>query len=85
MITFYPRDIGLWRDTFDFSTSSFSLVGTSKEFKDRDDLIGFCKNHGVKLDDPNYPFQILGPDQSAVLGEVFTVYQWTVLGWIKDN
>jgi len=77
MILFYPRDIGLWRQTFDFSSSA-----PFKRFNDRDDLLGFLKGHGVRLDDPAYPLKIV-PD-SGPLGDRFAVVQWTCLGWIKD-
>jgi hypothetical protein len=89
MITFYPRDIGLWRNDFDFSPD-ITLTPKSRTnhitFPDRDNLIGFCKQHGVRLDDPENPFEILGPHQHPVLGpDTYTVKQWTVLGWLKDN
>jgi len=89
MITFYPRDIGLWRQDFDF-TPDITLVPKTKTnhvtFSDRDDLIGFCKQHGVRLDDPENPFEILGPMNHPTLGpDTYVVKQWTVLGWIRDN
>ena len=89
MITFYPRDIGLWRGHFDFAPD-ITLTPKSKtnhqRFSDRDDLIGFCKQHGVRLDDPENPFEILGPENHPTLGpDTYVVKQWTVLGWIRDD
>jgi len=87
MITFYPRDIGLWRNTFNFNTRSIYGIDTPcKFFYDRNELIEFCKKHGVRLDDPNNPFEILNDFSNPVLGDgTFVVKQWTVIGWLKDN
>jgi hypothetical protein len=75
MITFYPRDIGLWR-------RNLSPI----QFSDRDDLLGYCKENGVRLDDTDNPFSIFGPEDHPEFGpRTFTVKQWTVLGWIKDE
>jgi hypothetical protein len=74
MIVFYPRDIGLWRKDL-----------TPKQFSDHDDLLGYCKENGVRMDDPDNPFSITGPMDNPLYGKgTFTVHQWTVLGWIKD-
>ena len=84
MITFYPRDIELWRDTFKFTMPG--IHGPSKVFYDRDDLLGFCKEHGVRLDDAKNPFEITGPTDHPVFGQgTFTVKQWTCIGWLKDD
>jgi hypothetical protein len=95
MITFYPRDIELWRKTFDFAEGysqerGITLVAQPRKdcrvFYDRDELIGFCKEHGVRLNDPLNPFEITGPTNHPVFGEgTFTVKQWTCIGWLKDN
>ena len=84
MIIFYPRDIGLWRKSFNFEMPG--IHGPSKIFYDRDELIGFCKQHGVRLDDPKNPFEILNDFANPVFGDgTFVVKQWTVIGWLKDN
>jgi hypothetical protein len=81
MITFYPRDIGMWRDTFNFNTHRLSKI-----FYDIDELISFCKKHGVRFDDPNNPFEILNDFTSSAFGDgTFVVKQWTVIGWLKDD
>ena len=90
MITFYPRDIGLWRKDFDFSQrhGSFTLECKKqtdcKNFYDRTELIKFLKEHGVRLDDPNFPLEFSGPKEHSELGYVYTVMQFHVLGWIKE-
>lgn len=93
MITFFPRDIGFWRKTFDFSeryTGVYKLIAAPPKdrisFYDRDDLIGYLKEHGVRLDDAENPLEILGPNNHEIFGPgTFTVKQWTVLGWLKDD
>jgi hypothetical protein len=88
MITFYPRDIGLWRGIFDFNNITLSMAAkTCQRFHDRDDLIGFLKQHGVRLDDAANPLLIsphLGEHPTLGVG-VFDVIQWTLIGWIKDD
>jgi len=91
MITFYPRDIGMWRKEFNFS-DRHSITLEAKEYADRkvlydrDELIGFLKEHGVKLDDPNNPLRITGPHDNEWLGpDTYDVVQWSLLGWIKDD
>ena len=88
MITFYPRDIGRWRGIFDIGNITLSVSAvTCKRFHDRDDLIGFLKEHGVRLDDAANPLTInQHHGEHPTLGEgVFDVIQWTLLGWIKDD
>lgn len=89
MITFYPRDIGLWRKDFDFHPD-ITLIPKEKTnhktFYDRDELIGFLKQHGVRLDDPTNPLKITGPHNHETLGpDTYDVIQWSLLGWIKDD
>lgn len=97
MITFYPRDIGMWRKTFDFNPSIIltpKLVPSAHEgmaFYSRDELIEFLKQHGVRLDDPKFPLLIEQANENiyqkghARRGELFIVVQWTVIGWIRDD
>ena len=88
-ITFYPRDIGIWRQDFDFNPD-ITLTPKQKTnyrlFHNRDELIGFCKDHGVRLDDLANPFEIVGPIHHHVFGhDTYEVKQWTLLGWVKDS
>lgn len=89
-IIFYPRDIGLWRKTFDFkcfwSGNTPSQLGPSKVFYTRNELMEFCREHGVRFDEPNHPFRFDGPDHHHVFGDgTYTIHQWTVLGWAKES
>lgn len=94
MITFYPRDMARWRKEFDF-TPDITLIPKEKTdykvFYNRDELIGFLKEHGVRLDDPQHPLKIESVSDEVYTkghshqGELFVVVQWTVLGWIRDN
>lgn len=94
MITFYPRDMAMWREEFDF-TPDITLTPKEKTdhkvFYDRDELIGFLKEHRVRLDDPQHPLRIESVSNeicskgSNRQGELFVVIQWSVLGWIRDN
>lgn len=94
MIIFYPRNIGRWRDHFDFNPditltpkiNFFSCKPSYEVFRDRAELIEFCKGFGVRMDDAEFPFEIVGPIDHPSFGVgTYTVKQWTVLGWIKDN
>lgn len=69
MITFLPRDIGLWRDAFTFGLRQPPMVFVD----DIDELKKFCHEHGVPVDDPRYPFHV---DEDGY------VIQWTVIGRI---
>ena len=89
MITFYPRDIGMWRDDFDF-TPSITLTPKQKTdhkvFNTRQELIEFCKEHGVRLDNAEHPLKIVGPENHHSFGpNTYTVMQWTVIGWLKED
>lgn len=79
-IIFYPRDIGLWRKTFDFASGD-----TSKVFNTRNELMEFCRKHGVRFEDPDHPFRFDGPDYNHVFGDgTYTIHQWTVIGWARE-
>jgi hypothetical protein len=88
MITFYPRDIGMWRKYFDFSERPVILAGDgkirNKTFRDRKELIEFLKDFGVRLNDPNYPLKFELCHSPERLGH-YSVIQWTCIGWIKDD
>lgn len=93
MVTFYPRDIGRWRQVFDFDpTPSLTprLVPSAREgvtFQNRGELIQFLKSHGVRLDDPEHPLEFTrtfaGPPHLE--GDVHAVIQWTLIGWMVDR
>jgi hypothetical protein len=87
MITFYPRDVGLWRKYFDFGrdiTAEVKYKGCKKTFHDRAELIEFLKSHGVRLDDPEHPLEFDGPDEHHVFGYAYTVKQFFVIGWMTE-
>lgn len=97
MIIFFPRDIGMWRKVFDFNpaiTLTPKLVPSAHEglpFYSREELIGFLKQHGIRLDDAQHPLLIEKVDETkyhkghARQGELFTVVQWSLVGWIRDD
>ena len=78
MITFYPRDIGLWREDFDFSDHSNR---PTKTFKDRDELSEFIDN---KMDDESFPVKFI-EEPNHHFNTTHIVHKWTVLGWSKEN
>ena len=85
MVTFYPRDIGMWRQDFEFG--SLLTNRPSKTFHDRAELIEFLKQHGVRMDDYENPlrFEVWdGINPSGSVNNVHVVVQWTVIGWIKE-
>lgn len=89
MITFYPEQLAIWNDEFDFHPS-ITLVPKEKTnykvFYDRDELIGFCKAHGVILTNPDSPFEITGPEIHPEWGiGTYKVTQGILLGYLKDN
>lgn len=87
MITFYARDIGIWRQDFCF-TNDITLIPKEKyhykTFYDRKELIEFMKSRGVRLDDPRYPLEFVGPKEHHEFGYVYDVIQWSLLGWVKE-
>ena len=94
MIKFYPRDIGMWRtiDDYDFKyryEAVHLLIARYKYdykyFHDREELITYLKKHGVKLTDPEHPLKFIGPEMNPEFGMVYTIHQWTVIGWIEDD
>ena len=92
MIIFYPRDIGRWRNDFDFScrTGAITLECKSKtdnkRFHNRNEFIDYLKEQGVRLDDIEYPLEITGPNEHHYFGSnIYTVKQWTLIGWIRDD
>lgn len=94
MLAFYPHDISIWREEFDFAPD---ITLTPKEkidhkvFYNRWHLFDFLKEHGVRLDDPQHPLLIesakdgIYPNRYHHQGELFIVTQRIILGWIKDD
>lgn len=81
---FYPRDIGMWRKMFDFSSEIGSHKPKFLEFNDRKELIEFLKDNGVRLDDPKHPLMFLH-EEHFEWGNRLAVVQWSVLGWISTK
>jgi hypothetical protein len=86
MITFYPRDIGMWRTVFWFDDGSVrGITLTPKplprvaQFQTKNEFFDFLKEHSVRFDDPNNPvkFEDYGngsPKQAVV--------QFSCIGWV---
>lgn len=91
MITFYPEKIEQWEKSgrFDFTPSIQLITKTPTDhiiLYDRDALIGFCKQYGFKLDDPNHPLKIEGPCVHPIMGPgTYAVHQKILIGWMKDD
>jgi hypothetical protein len=92
MITFYPRDIGIWRKdfTFDYERGITLEASNNKQtgsYKDRAEFIEFLKSRGVRLDDHEFPLKIEKLDEPNYKFKyaTHTVTQWSLLGWIKDD
>ena len=91
MITFYPRQLALWRDEFDFNPSITLLPNQKtdhKTFRNREEFFSFLKDFGVRLDDPKFPLKIEdAPNISEIrkIAGLQSVIQWSLLGWIKDD
>ncbi len=89
MVTFYPRNIELWRDDFSF-TDDITLIQKEKPsyktFHNRKELIEFLKIYGIRLDGPGLPLEFIGPEEHHLFGHnVYEIVQWTVLGWVKED
>ena len=91
MITFYPRDIGMWRKEFDFSQTITLLPGAKtnhKVFKSQEEFFDFLKGYGVRLDDAKFPLTITDAPTISELRNIpglQSVVQWSILGWIKND
>lgn len=85
-LQFIPRDIGMWRQDFDFSqdiTLAPKAKPTRKEFQDYNELIEFLKVHRVRLDDLENPLEFIQEDHH-VFGICKAVIQWSLVGWVKE-
>jgi hypothetical protein len=94
MIFFKPRDIGMFRNHFDFSDHIFCVNTTKPQvvsFRTRIDLIEFLIPFGVRLDDPNHPltFTSISEEQyrPVFCGTTYDlkVVQWSLLGWAVEK
>lgn len=91
MITFYPRDIGMWRKEFDFNQVITLLPGAKtnyKVFSNQEEFFDFLKGYGVHLDDPEFPLKIEDAPTISEFREIpglQSVVQWSLLGWIKND
>lgn len=87
MLTFYPRDIGLWRETFDFNLP-ITLTPKDryplKQFYNREEFIEFLKEHRIRLDDPYNPLTFKDRELHSTFGYVSAVIQWSLIGWVKE-
>ena len=92
MVTFYPRDIERWRSTdlFDFTcrpdvSLSMNPKSDSITFYTRAELIQFLKDHGGVNLTEGRTLHFTGPYDHHVLGKVYDVTHWILLGWMKDD
>ena len=91
MITFYPRDIGMWRKEFDFNPPITLLPNQKtdhKTFHNQTEFFDFLKERGVRLDDPDFPLKIEDAPTVSELRKIpglQSVVQWSLLGWIKND
>lgn len=96
MITFYPRDIKMWRKDFDFNPPITCIQHEKddyKVFQNRDEFIQFLKPYlGERgVNDPEHPLRIESANPQVYCkghpqqGELFVVVQWSVIGWIRDD
>ena len=74
----------MWRNTFKFNDITLTNP-QCVQFRDRAELIEFLKQHGVRLDDPEFPLQFnaVGTVMDA-RNITHTVHQWTTVGWISE-
>ncbi len=91
MITFYPRQLALWGDEFDFNPTITLLPKAKtdhKVFRDLDEFFDFLKIHKVRFDDPENPLKITDDTNISDIRKIpglKSVVQWSLLGWIKDD
>lgn len=94
MVIFWPRNLGIWGDHFDFHPS-ITLITKAKTdhqvFRNRQELVEFIGGF-IDLNNPEFPLQFNAspPDSIYVKGhdnqgEHFVVKQWSVIGWARDD
>lgn len=88
-IRFYPRDIGMFRNgDFDFApriTLECRDTQRYKDFYDRSELIEYLKSRGIRLDDVDHPLEFYDYQMHHSWKQMmWTVKQWTLLGWAQE-
>jgi len=85
MIRFYPRDVGVWRERFQFNVNDdpyMSIKNIShiknlnrpyRDFENISQIKDLCREVGLNVDDATYPFTIR--DHYVIV--------WTVVGYIE--
>ena len=81
MITFYPRDIGLWRNEYNFSDRKNYPY---KEFLSFDALKEYIEEN-FEADNSEFPVKFIEETNPNFLGKRYMVHRWTVLGWAKEG
>lgn len=86
MIRFYPRDIGLWRELFQFKPSIYPTMN----FDSKQNLIDFVTNHYANIgfplapdDSEKFPIKFI-EEKNSHFGTTHIVHRWTVIGWMKE-
>lgn len=77
MIKFYPRDIGLWREIFDFEIAK----RPSMMFDNEQDLTSFVSEHFPIEEENKYPVTFI-EEKNHHLNTTHIVFRWTVVGWM---
>lgn len=97
MITFYPCNIEMWRESNAFSfDNDITLIAKEKydnlPFDNRGALIEFLKEHGVKLTDLDTTLKFVKITEAETPwlyyhqhGDVHAVLYGTLLGWEVNN
>ena len=80
MIVFYPRDVGLWRDDFDFSNRS---ERPTKSFNTFEELEEFVKSR-YDIDHEKYPLKLI-EEVNHSFNTTHIVHKWTLLGWTREE
>ena len=78
MVTFYPRDIGMWRSEYSFGRNK----RPSKRFANFDDLKQYILEKCGQ--DEEYPLTFI-EEVNECLETTHVVHKWTVLGWAKET
>ena len=83
MIIFYPRDIEMWRKSFNFNTTGVSQH--TKIFDNREQLIEFLVQHKVRIDDERYPLYFEETTNHHCLDITHTIIQALFIGYMKET
>lgn len=90
MITFFPKEMPIWKDFFVFKAD---ITLTPKEktnykvFQSRNELVDFCKEFGVDIKASYNPIQIMEDFNNENYGVgTYVVKQGDfILGWMKED